>query len=347
MGIRLARRGVLGTVFAILLGGVGIGAALAADPEVNVYSFRQEQLIRPLLDAFTQKTGIQVNLVSGKDDALLERLKAEGANSPADLLMTVDAGRLRRAVEADLLQPVSSPTLEQLVPPQYREPTGLWYALSVRARPIMVAKERVEMGALNSYLDLAASNLKGKICVRSSGSVYNQSMLDAMIEHYGVAKTEEWVKGLVANLGRPPSGGDRDQIKAVAAGECDIAIANTYYLGQMVNSKDQSDREAAAKITVIWPDQDGFGVHVNVSGAGVTKSARNKEYAIKLIEYLASDEAQAIYASVVYEYPIRHGIAPASTLSAWGSFKADTLQVAKLGTHNAEAIRIADRAGWR
>ncbi|MSO74841.1 MAG: Fe(3+) ABC transporter substrate-binding protein [Alphaproteobacteria bacterium] len=344
---RLIRRLAIGAVFTALVGIVGLGAARAADAEVNVYSFRQEQLIRPLLDAFTQKTGIQVNLISGKDDALLERLKAEGANSPADVLMTVDAGRLRRAVEADLMQPIGSPELERLVPAKYREPNGLWYALSVRARPIMIAKERVEAGALKSYLDLANGKWTDKVCVRSSGSVYNQSMLDAMIEHYGVEKTEEWAKGLVANFARPPSGGDRDQIKAVAAGECDIAIANTYYLGQMANSEEPSDRAAAAKITVLWPDQDGFGVHVNVSGAGVTKSAPNKNNAIKLIEFLASDDAQAIYAGQVYEYPIRDGIALAPTVAAWGSFKADTLEVAKLGSHNTEAMRIADRVGWR
>jgi iron(III) transport system substrate-binding protein len=347
MLIRLMRLSVLIALVGALIGSLGPSRAKAEGPEVNVYSFRQEQLIRPLLDAFTQKTGIAVRLVSGKDDALLERLKAEGVNSPADVLMTVDAGRLRRAVEADLLQPVRSPELERLVPTKYREPSGLWYGLSVRARPIMIAKERVEAGALKSYLDLADPRWTGKICVRSSGSVYNQSMLDAMIEHYGVEKTEAWAKGLVANFARPPSGGDRDQIKAAAVGECDIAIANTYYLGQMANSEEPSDRDAAAKITVIWPDQDGFGVHVNVSGAGVTKSARNKENAIKLLEYLASDEAQAIYAGQVYEYPLRDGIAPSPTIAAWGTFKADTLEVAKLGTHNVEALRIADRAGWR
>ncbi len=343
----LRRLPLFGLVAALLVGGLAPGAGRAEGPEVHVYSFRQEQLIRPLLDAFTQKTGVAVRLVSGKDDALLERLKAEGANSPADVLMTVDAGRLRRAVEAELLQPVSSPELERLVPAHYREPSGLWYALSVRARPIMIAKDRVEAGALTSYLDLADPRWKGKICVRSSGSVYNQSMLDAMIEHYGVEKTEAWAKGLVANFARPPSGGDRDQIKAAAVGECDVAIANTYYLGQMSNSDEPADRDAAGKITVVWPDQGGFGVHVNVSGAGVTKSARNKESAIKLLEYLGSDEAQALYAGQVYEYPLREGIPLAPTVAAWGAFKADTLEVAKLGTHNAEALRIADRAGWR
>lgn len=347
MMFRLIRLGLAAACLALLADGIGLSRAQAADAAVNIYSFRQEQLIRPLLDAFTQKTGIAVHLVSGKDDALLERLKAEGVNSPADILVTVDAGRLRRAVEAELLQPVSSPDLERLVPAQYREPNGLWYALSVRARPIMVATERVAAGAIKTYLGLADPEWKGRICVRSSGSVYNQSMLDAMIEHHGVARTEEWAKGLVANFARPPAGGDRDQIKAVAAGECDIAIANTYYLGQMANSEESSDRDAAAKITVVWPDQDGFGVHVNVSAAGVTKSARNKDNAVKLIEFLASDEAQAIYAGEVFEYPIREGIALAPTVAAWGPFKADTLEVAKLGTHNVEALRIADRAGWR
>jgi iron(III) transport system substrate-binding protein len=346
---RRLRPGLLVAFGLVLSGFAGVAAAGAGagEQEVNVYSFRQEQLIRPLLDAFTRETGIAVHLVSGKDDALLERLKAEGANSPADVLMTVDAGRLYRAVEAGLLQPVRSERLETLVPPQYREPSGLWYALSVRARPIMVAQARVAADAPKSYLDLADPKWQGRLCVRSSGSVYNQSMLDAMIEHYGVEKTEQWAKGLVANFARPPAGGDREQIKALAAGECDVALANTYYLGQMAGSKEADDREAAEAVSVIWPDQDGFGVHVNVSGAGVTRSARNKENAARLLEFLASDAGQAIYAGEVYEYPLREGIAPSPIVAAWGTFKADTLEVARLGSHNAEAIRIADRAGWR
>ena len=321
--------------------------ARSADREVNVYSFRQEQLIRPLLDAFTKETGIDVHLVSGKDDALLERLKAEGENSPADVLMTVDAGRLYRALQAGVLQPIQSATLDALVPTQYREPGGNWYGLSVRARPIMVAKDRVAPDAIKSYADLADPKWKGKICVRSSGSVYNQSMLDAMIERIGVEKTEAWAAGLVANFARPPTGGDRDQIKGLASGECDVAISNTYYLGQMAASSDEADKAAAAATLVVWPDQDGAGVHVNISGAGVTKSARNKENAVKLLEFLASDAAQAIYAGDVYEYPLRNGIALSPVVAAWGTFKADTLDVSKLGTHNAEALRIADRVGWR
>lgn len=324
-----------------------IAPAGAEEQEVNVYSFRQEQLIRPLLDAFTKETGIQVRLVSGKDDALLERLKAEGANSPADVLMTVDAGRLYRAVESGLFQPVTSEALNTLVPAQYREPSGLWFGLSVRARPIMVAKDRVAPDAVKSYMDLADPRWRGKVCVRSSGSVYNQSMLDAMIERLGVEKTEAWAAGLVANFARPPTGGDRDQIKGLASGECDVAIVNTYYLGQMAASSDEGDRTAAAGVLVIWPDQDGAGVHVNISGAGVTRHAPNKDNAIKLLEFLASDAAQAIYAGDVHEYPIRQGITLSPIVAAWGPFKADSLEVAKLGSHNAEALRIADRVGWR
>lgn len=327
--------------------GLPSSAVRAADQEVNVYSFRQEQLIRPLLDAFTKETGIEVRLVSGKDDALLERLRAEGENSPADILMTVDAGRLYRAVEAGLLQPVTSSTLDALVPAQYREPSGLWYGLSVRARPIMVAKDRVAPDSIKSYTDLADPKWKGKVCVRSSGSVYNQSMLDAMIERVGVEKTEAWAAGLVANFARPPTGGDRDQIKGLASGECDVAISNSYYLGQMTTSSDEAEKAAAAATLIVWPDQDAAGVHVNISGAGVTKSAKNKENAVKLLEFLAGDAAQAIYAGDVYEYPLREGIALSPVVAAWGTFKADTLDVSKLGTHNAEALRIADRVGWR
>jgi iron(III) transport system substrate-binding protein len=344
---RLAARAAIGGAaigLAVLAGAI---AEARAEGEVNIYSARQEVLIRPLLDAFTQATGTKVNVVSGGEDALIERLKSEGANSPADVLLTVDAGRLIRAQENGSLQSVSSALLEASVPAAYRDPAGFWYGVSVRARPIMYATDRVKPAELSTYADLATAKWKGRICVRSSGHVYNQSMLAAMIAHDGVEKTEAWAKVFAANLARKPQGGDRDQIKAVASGECDVAIVNTYYLAGMIRSGTDEEKKMAAKVAVFWPDQAGHGTHVNVSGAGVTASAKNRANAIKLIEFLASDEAQRLYAYAVYEYPIRATISVGKPLADWGEFKADTLNLAALGKFNADAVMIADRAGWR
>jgi iron(III) transport system substrate-binding protein len=334
-------------VSAVFAAAVVAAPSPAPAAEVNIYSARQEVLIKPLLDAFTARTGITVNVVSGKADLLLQRLKREGANSPADVLLTVDAGRLARAKQANLLRPVHSATLEANVPAQYRDPEGAWYGLSVRARPIIYARDRVDPAELSTYEALAESKWKGRVCVRSSNNIYNQSMLAAMIHHLGVARTEAWAVGLVANFARTPQGGDRDQIRAVAAGECDVALANTYYLARLATSPRAGDREAAAKVAIFWPDQDGHGVHVNISGAGVTRSARNTDAAIKLIEYLSGADAQRQYAEVVYEYPVKPGVAPSAIVAAWGTYKADALALSVLGDNNAEAVRLADRAGWR
>lgn len=321
--------------------------ARASDAVVNVYSFRQEVLIRPLLDAFTAETGIEVRLVSAKDDALLERLKSEGEFSPADVLLTADAGRLWRAKEAGVLQPVTSTVLESRVPAQYRDPEGYWYGLSVRARAIMVAADRVKPTDITSYADLADERWRGRICIRSSGNIYNQSMLGAFIAHRGSEWTETWAAGLVANFARKPAGGDRDQLRAVAAGECDVAVSNTYYLGRMASSSKEADRAVAEAITVIWPDQSGYGVHVNVSGGAVTRSASHKDAAVRLLEFLAGPQAQALYAASVYEYPVLAGTSRSPVVEAWGTFVADDLNLVALGENNAAAIRIADRVGWR
>lgn len=328
------------------------GAAAGAPESVNVYSGRQEVLIRPLLDDFTAATGIAVNVVSAKADALLERLRREGVNSPADVLLTVDAGRLIRAKEAGVLQAVESAVLTEAIPPQYRDPEGYWYGLSVRARPIIYARDRVDPDTLSTYEDLVDPKWRGAICVRSSTNIYNQSMLAAMIAHLGVDRTEAFARGLVENFARPPQGGDRDQIRAVAAGECDLALANTYYLARLATSAKESDRAAAAKVAIFWPNQEGpgpagRGTHVNITGAAVTASARNRDNAIRLIEFLAGDRAQRIYAETVQEYPVKPGIAVSAVVAAWGPFKADALPLAALAENNAEAVRIADRAGWR
>ena len=331
---------------AALLFFVGVTESFA--DQVNLYSARKEALIKPLLDTFSQQTGITVNLVTGKADALLKRLESEGRLTPADVLITVDAGRLHRAKSSGLLQPIESEGLKVAIPENYRDPDGQWFGLSVRARPIMVVKEKVDAGSITRYEDLADEKWKGKICIRSSNNIYNQSLVASMIEADGEAETENWAKGLVANLARSPAGGDRDQIKAAAAGECDIAVANTYYLAQMLNTNnDDAQRQAAEKVMIVWPNQGDRGTHVNVSGAGVIKYAKNKENAIKLLEFLVSDEAQAFYAESNHEYPVKPGVEISETLRNFGEFKADTINLAILGENNASAVKLMDRAGWR
>lgn len=323
-----------------------LGSAAFAE-EVNVYSAREEQLIKPLLDAFSQDTGIKVNLVTGDDDPLLERLKREGANSPADLLIMADAGRLYRAVENGNLQPVQSATLNQSIPANLRDPGNRWFGLTSRARVIFYNKDKVNPAALSTYEDLADPKWQGRICVRSSNSIYNQSLLASMIATKGAAQAETWAKGLVANLARPPSGGDRDQIKAVASGQCDIAIANTYYYAQMLYGGDAAQKAAANKVSLFWPNQRDRGTHINISGAGVTASAKNKANAVKLLEYMVLDDAQRWYATTNGEYPVKPGIEPSAELQNWGKFKSDALQLTLLGKNNAQAVMIMDKAGWK
>ena len=318
-----------------------------ADGEVNVYSARKEQLIKPLFDKFTEQSGIKVNLVTGKDDALLERLKLEGDNTPADLLMTADAGRLYRAVDMQLTQAVSSDTLTQSIPATMRDPGNQWFGLTSRARPIFYVKGKVKPEELSTYEALTDPKWKGRICVRSSDNIYNQSMLGSMIAVNGVEKTQAWADGLVKNFARPPEGGDRDQIKAAAAGQCDIALANTYYYGQMLAGEDAKDIAAAEKVAIFWPNQQDRGTHVNISGTAVTKTAKNKDNAVKLLEFLVSDASQQWYADANQEYPVKAGVAASELLKGWGDFKADSVNLAELGKHNAEAVKIMDKAGWK
>lgn len=334
-------------LFAILLLLMPVSGPIALAAEVNLYSARQEALIEPLLDRFTELTGIQVNMVSAKDDTLIKRLESEGRNSPADLLLTADAGRLYRARELGVLAPVESTILERRIPASYRDPEGHWFGLSLRARPILYARDRVAPEELSTYADLADPRWKGRICIRSSSNIYNQSLVAARIATHGKAETETWARGLVANFARPPRGGDRDQIKAAAAGQCDIAIANTYYLAAMLNDSQESERASAERLAVFWPDQNGSGVHVNVSGIGLTTAARNREQAVRLMEFLVSDEAQRWYADANQEYPVVEGIEPSDTLKAWGPFKADGINLSELGRYNADALRLMDRVGWR
>jgi iron(III) transport system substrate-binding protein len=320
---------------------------VAATPELNLYSARKEALIQPLLERFTEQSGIKVNLVTGKADALLKRLSSEGRNSPADILLTTDAGRLHRAKEAGVTRSFSSELLSSVVPANYRDPEGHWVGLSVRSRPILYVKGKVDPAELSSYEALAEPKWKRRICIRSSSNIYNQSLVASMIAANGKAESESWARGLVANLARPPKGGDRDQIKAAAAGQCDIAVANTYYLAGMLNSGKADQKAAAEKMAVFWPNQEGRGAHVNVSGAAVTRSSKNPQEAVKLIEFLASEASQQWYAESNGEYPVREGVAVGATLTAWGEFKADSLNLGRLGELNAEAVMLMDRARWK
>jgi iron(III) transport system substrate-binding protein len=322
-------------------------ASLAADQEVNLYSARKENLIKPLLDRFTEQTGIRVNLVTGKADALLKRLQSEDRNSPADLLITTDAGRLHRAVMAGVTRPVESATLTRVVPEAFRDPDGHWFGLSVRARPILYVKDKVDPSELSTYEALADGRWQGEICIRSSDNIYNQSLVASLIAANGEEQTEAWAQGLVKNFARPPKGGDRDQIKAAAVGVCDIAVANTYYLAGMLTSKNRDERAAAQKMGVFWPNQGNRGAHVNVSGAAVTAAAKHPQLAIKLLEFLVSKESQAWYAEVNGEYPVRADVTSSELLQGWGKFRMDTLNLSRLGELNPAALRLMDRAGWK
>ena len=315
--------------------------------ELNIYSARKEALIKPLLDRFSEATGTQINLVTGKGDALLTRLQSEGINSPADLLLTVDAGRLYRAQQAGVLQPMISELLNAAIPQHLRSTDDQWFGLSVRARVIVYAKDRVGVKQLSNYEALAEPRWRGKVCVRSSSNIYNQSLVASMLATEGMQHTETWLEGLVANFARTPAGGDRDQIKAVAAGLCDVAIVNSYYLGGMLRSSDPAQLKAASSVGLFWPNQDGRGTHINISGAGVTRSSQNPELAAQLIAFLASDESQRWYAEMNNEFPVRADIEVSETLRTWGGFDADQLNVTELGRNNANAIMAMDRAGWK
>jgi len=288
-----------------------------------------------------------VNLVTGDGDALLARLRNEGLNSPADLFLTSDAGNLYRAQQADLLQPVSSAALEAAVPAHLRSDEGLWFGLSLRARVLVYAPDRVDPAELSDYAALADPLWKGRICVRSSSNIYNQSMVAGMLASQGAEATEAWLQGFVANFARPPQGGDRDQIKAVASGQCDVALVNNYYLGGMLRSEDPEERAVAEQVQLFWPNQAGRGVHINISGAGITRSAKHPEEARQLIEFLLREDSQQWYAEVNNEYPVRPGIAPSALLQSWGEFRADPLKVSELGRLNAAAVMAMDRASWK
>ncbi|MGI9484500.1 MAG: Fe(3+) ABC transporter substrate-binding protein [Geminicoccaceae bacterium] len=331
---------------------IALFAASAAAEEVNVYSSRHYNTDQALYDDFTEATGITVNLIEAKGDALIERLAAEGESSPADVFITVDGSRIARAVEAGLFQPISSEALTSAIPENLRHPDGLWFGLSTRVRGIVYATDRVDASEISTYEDLADPAWSGRICIRSSSNVYNQSLVASMIAADGLEAAESWANSIVANMARAPQGGDTDQIKAVAAGECDVAVANHYYLARLVRSDKATDNAVADAVGIIFPNQDGpngegRGAHANVSAAGVATHAPNKEAAIQFIEYLATPNAQAYFADGNNEWPVVEGVKLSPVLDAWGDIKTDAVAVTEFGANNAEALKAMDRAGWQ
>ncbi len=341
----------------VTLMGVALLAACAGDGQreaasddagvVNVYSHRHYDTDQELFRRFTELTGIEVNVQTASADELITRLETEGANTKADLLVTVDAGRLQRAKTRELLRATSSEALEANVPEHLRDPDGYWYGLTQRARVIAYSLDRVSPEELSTYEDLANPKWRGRVLVRSSENIYNQSLLASIIAVNGEDAAEEWAEGVVQNMARAPQGGDRDQVKDVAAGVGDVAITNTYYVGQLFNGDDEGDRALADKIGMFFPNQGDRGAHVNVSGAGITAHSPSPENALRLLEFLTDTEAQTGYAEANFEYPVKAGIGWAETLHGWGEFSPDTLNLSVLGELNARAVMVFDRAGWR
>lgn len=330
---------------------LGVAVGVIASPatsragEVNVYSYRQPYLVEPLFKAFTAKTGIKVNTIFAKK-GLIERMEAEGVNSPADVLLTTDIARLSDAVSSGISQALVSEQLSKNIPARYRDPQGRWFGLTLRARVIFASNKRVKQTAI-TYEDLADPKWKGRICVRSGQNVYNIALIASMIVQHGEAKAKKWLEGVKANLARKPSGNDRGQVKAVFAGECDIAIANTYYMGAMMtNDKKPVQKEWAKSVRIIFPNTNDRGAHVNLSGMVLAKHAPNKEEAVKLMNFLSGDKAQKIYAQVNFEYPVKPGVEWSKLVKSWGDFKADTVSLAKIAEKGKRASELVDEVGF-
>jgi len=316
-------------------------ATANSDQSVTIYSSRNEQLIKPLLDRYTEETGVEIELVTDKTGPLMARLQAEGDNTPADMLLTVDAGNLWQAGEQGLLQPIASETLNANVPAKYRDPAGNWTGLSLRARTIFYDPNKVDAEELSTYADLADPKWKGKLCLRTSKKVYNQSLVASMIEHLGAERTEEVIRGWVDNLATDVFSDDTSMLEAIAAGQCEVGIANSYYYGRIL------DENPDFPVEIFWANQDTTGTHVNISGAGVVAAADNPDGALKLMEWLSSDEAQGIYASSDKEYPVKQGVDESEMLRSWGSFKEDDINVQKFGSLQTQAIQMMDKAGYK
>lgn len=333
--------------FSVLLSFGLLSCGSGGSDVVNIYTHRHYEADQQLFNSFTEKTGIKVNVVNASADELIQKLELEGQGSPADVLITVDAGRLHRAQEKNLLQPIQSEALKKNIPAHLREPEGHWFGLTYRARILAYHKERVNPDDLDSYESLTDEKWKGRVLTRSSENIYNQSLLASIIVANGREGAQEWAAKLLANMGRSPKGSDRDQVKAVASGEGDIAIVNSYYIGLMLNDSNNEEVKAAEQVGLFFPNQGGRGTHINISGAGVTKYAPNKENAIKLLEFLSGEEAQSFLSEINYEYPVNEKVSPSSLLQSWGDFKPDRINLSLLGENNRDAVVIFDRVGWK
>jgi len=340
-------KGRLALVTALAAGVLLSGVVQAADDELNLYTSRHYQTDEALYENFTKQTGIKINRIEGKGDALLERIKSEGANSPADIFMTVDVARLQRGDEAGLFAAVNSDALNGKIPANLRHPDGHWFGFSTRARLIYYDKAKVQPGDIKTYEDLADPKWKGQVCIRKSSNTYNQSLLASIVAANGEEAAEAWAKAVVSNFARDPVKGDTNQLRGIGSGECGVAVANSYYFVRLRTKPKDSDVGLADKIGVVFPNQEGRGTHVNISGAGVLKNAPNKDAAVKFMEYLVSDEAQAYFANGNNEYPVVAGVAPNSAVQQLGSFKADDQNVAQFGEMIPVAQKIFDRAGWK
>ena len=341
MRLRLAR--ALALAFLPALASSSVLAANSG--EVNVYSYRQPYLIEPLLKEFTDETGVKVNVIFA-EKGLIERIEAEGRNSPADVLLTVDIGNLTQAVSSGIGQPVKSETLEAAIPAAYRAEDGQWFGLTRRARVIYASKDRVKQDAI-TYEELADRKWRGKICTRSGQHQYNVALIASMIAHHGDSWTEEWLKGVKANLARKPAGNDRLQVKGVYARECDVALGNTYYMGTMLTDEKEPEQKAwAESVNMLFPNTADRGTHVNVSGAVVAKNAPNRDNAVRLLEFLASDKGQEMYAEVNYEYPVKDGVPWSKLVESWGTFKADPIQLDEIASFRKKASELVDKVGF-
>jgi len=348
MKCNFPRQAIAAAVATLVLTFGATPARSAEEPVLNLYSARHYQTDEALYENFTKTTGIKINRIESGDEQLLERIKNEGAMSPADILMIVDAARLWSAQNQGLFQPVRSKTLEDRIPASMRDPDGNWYGFSSRARVIVYNKAAVNPADVATYESLADPKNRGKVCTRSGSHPYNLSLVAALIAHNGEVKTEAWARDVVANMARTPRGGDSDQIKGVAAGECGIALSNTYYYVRLMRSGKPDEREWAAKTGVVWPDQASHGTHINIAGAGVLRKAPHRENAVRFLEYLAGDEAQAYFANGNNEWPaVKGAVAKNPELESLGTFKADPLPIAALGRNTQAAQKLMDRAGWK
>lgn len=336
------RRGLIALLIALVP-----SLAAAAEGEVNIYNSRHYSTDTQLWEAFTKATGIKVNVINADHDQLIQRLVQEGENSPADVLITVDAGRLVFAADKNLFAPVKSALLEKTIPASLRDPDNRWFGLSYRARILVYHKDRVDPAELSTYEALAKPALKGRLLVRSGTSTYNLALMGAVIDVDGVAGAEAWGKGIVANMARPPEGGDTDQIKALAAGLGDVALSNHYYFARLAGSDQPETRQIVQNLKVFFPSLGDRGTHINISGAGVIRTAKNRDNAIRLLEYLVTPEAQAYFADVAYEYPVNATVPLNPILASWGPFKRDQLNPAVYAANSAEAAKIMDRVGWK